>query len=124
MSANTNDIHLAAWLIIDHAESPEFGKEASMKPHTLWTIIGTSTAILSGVATRQALKHTTRRHAFEPPVNPDDPDVRWREALLWGAASGVAVGVARILGWKVAASGLRRARRTRRGRRLLSRIED
>lgn len=95
-----------------------------MKPHTLWTIIGTSTAIISGVATREALKRTTRRHAFEPPVNPDDPDVRWREAIAWGAASGVAVGIGRIVGWKLASSGMRRARRTRRGRRMLAKLED
>lgn len=95
-----------------------------MKPQMLWTIIGTSTAILSGVATREALKHTTRRHAFEPPVNPDDPDVRWREAIAWGAASGVAVGIGRIVGWKLASSGMRRARRTRRGRRVLAKLEN
>ncbi|WFF41411.1 DUF4235 domain-containing protein [Salinicola endophyticus] len=94
-----------------------------MKPQTLWTLVGTTMAIASGVAAREALKHTAKRSAFEPPVNPDDPDVRWREALLWGAASGAAVGLARILGWKMASSGMRRARRSRHGQRLLSRLE-
>ncbi|MFC0268171.1 DUF4235 domain-containing protein [Kushneria aurantia] len=95
-----------------------------MKPETLWTLVGTSTAIVTGVATRQLLKRTSRRHLLAPPVNPDEPGVRWRDALLWGAASGVTVGMARILGWKAASSGMRRVRRTRRGQRLLARIED
>lgn len=32
----------------------------------------------------------------EPP-DPDDPDTAWRDALAWSLASGVAVGVARLM---------------------------
>lgn len=33
----------------------------------------------------------------EPPINPASPGVLWKEALLWGAATGLAAGVARIV---------------------------
>ncbi|WP_251977942.1 DUF4235 domain-containing protein [Salinicola avicenniae] len=95
-----------------------------MKPETLWTLVGTGTAVLTGVLARQSLKQGARRGALEPPVNPDRDDVQWRQALLWGAASGMAVGVARVVGWKVASAGMRRTRRSRRGQRILSRLED
>ncbi|EMI15757.1 hypothetical protein RMSM_07328 [Rhodopirellula maiorica SM1] len=32
----------------------------------------------------------------DPPKNPASREVAWREALLWGAASGAVVGIARI----------------------------
>ncbi|MFC0336858.1 Protein of unknown function [Kushneria avicenniae] len=95
-----------------------------MKSQTLWTLVGTATAAATGIAMRQAMKKTFRHGVFEPPVNPDRDDVEWRQAILWGAASGMAVGAARIVGWKVASAGMRRTRRSRRGQRLLARIED
>ncbi|WP_456268469.1 DUF4235 domain-containing protein [Kushneria sp. AK178] len=95
-----------------------------MKPHTLWTIVGTATAAVTGIAMRQTLKKGFRHGAFEPPVNPDRDDIQWRQAIVWGAASGTVVGVARIVGWKMASAGLRRTRRSRRGQRLLAHIED
>ncbi|WP_110668900.1 DUF4235 domain-containing protein [Salinicola halophilus] len=95
-----------------------------MRPQTLWTIVGTGTAVISGVMARQSIKQTFRHGVFEPPVNPDAEDVEWRQALIWGAASGMAVGMARIVGWKIASAGMRRTRRSPRGRRLLARIED
>lgn len=95
-----------------------------MKSHTLWTLVGTATAAATGIVMRQAMKKTFRYGVFEPPVNPDRDDVEWRQALLWGAASGMAVGAARIVGWKMASAGMRRTRRSRRGQRLLARLED
>ncbi len=32
----------------------------------------------------------------DPPKNPTSREVAWREAILWGAASGAVVGIARI----------------------------
>ncbi len=95
-----------------------------MKPHTLWTIVGTVTAGAAGVLVRQTMKQTFRYGMFEPPVNPDRDDINWRQAILWGAASGMAVGAARIVGWKIASAGMRRTRRSRQGQRLLARLED
>ena len=33
----------------------------------------------------------------EPPVNPEDPDVTWQEAVGWALASGAVIGLARLL---------------------------
>ncbi len=33
----------------------------------------------------------------EPPVNPEDPEVTWQEAMAWAVVSGAAIGVARLL---------------------------
>ncbi|MBC9731960.1 DUF4235 domain-containing protein [Nocardioides marmotae] len=40
----------------------------------------------------------------QPPENPADPDVELREAVAWAIASGVAVGLARMLAQRRAAS--------------------
>ncbi|WP_273145243.1 DUF4235 domain-containing protein [Halomonas sp.] len=47
-----------------------------------------------------------------PPENPDEPDVEWRQALLWGAATGVLVGVARVVGRRAGREVIHRAPRT------------
>jgi len=40
----------------------------------------------------------------EPPANPEDPEVTWREAVAWALVSGAAIGLARLLaGRQVAA---------------------
>ncbi|OHV08631.1 DUF4235 domain-containing protein [Kushneria phosphatilytica] len=95
-----------------------------MKPQTVWTLFGTATALTTGVLVRQTMKRTSRRYGFEPPLNPDDPDVRWRDALAWGACSGMLVGMARILGWRMGSEAMKRARRHPKGQRVLSRFED
>lgn len=56
------------------------------------------TAVAAGVATKSALEalwQTTRDE--EPPNNPAAPDVSWRDALIWGASVGAAMGVAKVL---------------------------
>lgn len=32
----------------------------------------------------------------DPPENPSDPSVPWREALIWGAATGLSVGISKV----------------------------
>ncbi|REF38159.1 DUF4235 domain-containing protein [Thermasporomyces composti] len=39
----------------------------------------------------------------EPPSDPDDPDLTWKEALSWALASGVGIAVARLLATRQAA---------------------
>jgi len=55
-------------------------------------------AVAAGVATKSALEalwRTTRDE--EPPNNPAAPDVSWRDALIWAASVGAAMGVAKVL---------------------------
>lgn len=70
-----------------------------MKEETLWSIVGSVAAVGASLMSRQAAEKTYRKVAdAEPPDNPERDDVRWRDALLWGAATGVLVGVARVVG--------------------------
>lgn len=33
----------------------------------------------------------------EPPTDPEDPEIEWREAVAWAVLSGMVIGVARLL---------------------------
>ncbi|HET8790636.1 MAG TPA: DUF4235 domain-containing protein [Modicisalibacter sp.] len=94
-----------------------------MKEETLWALISSGVSIAAGVAARNGMRKTYQRKVGKPPLDPYDLDVRWRDALLWGAASGVLVGVARIVGRRIGSEAMHRAKRSRRGRRLLGRLE-
>lgn len=52
-------------------------------------------------AIRSAWKATT---GDEPPANPTNPDVEWREAIGWAVLSGAAIGIARLLAQRRAAA--------------------
>lgn len=61
--------------------------------------------IAAGVATRKLSmkvldKAWVRTRHTEPPADPNSPLVPWGTALSWAAASGVAVGVARLVATK------------------------
>lgn len=44
----------------------------------------------------------------EPPVNPEDPEVTWQEAVGWALVSGAAIGVARLLASRQTAAWFRK----------------
>lgn len=44
----------------------------------------------------------------DPPLNPASPGVLWREALLWGAVTGLSAGVARIVFRRLSAGAWRK----------------
>lgn len=71
---------------------------------TTYSALSTAAAIGAGIATRSLLKRVwTDATGEEPPNNPADPSVSWAEALTWAAAAGVAVGVGRVVGRRLAA---------------------
>ena len=94
-----------------------------MKNETLWSLISTGMAISAGVAARNGARKAYERKIGKPPLDPYDPDVRWRHALVWGATTGVMVGVARIVGRRAGSEAVRRARSHRRTRKVLERLE-
>ena len=58
--------------------------------------------IATGIATRKISmvvldKVWRKAKKTEPPADPASPGTPWAEALTWAAASGVAVGVARLV---------------------------
>ena len=45
----------------------------------------------------------------EPPANPEDPDVTWKEAVAWALFSGAAIGLARLVASRQVAAWYRRS---------------
>lgn len=63
------------------------------------SLLSTGAAIAAAVATRKALKVLWKNaYGTEPPDTPTKAGVTWKDALLWAAAVGAAVGVARVIG--------------------------
>ena len=68
-------------------------------------LIGIATGIVVRKVSMKALDTVWRRtKRTEPPADPASPGTPWMEALLWAAASGVAVGVGRLVATKGAAT--------------------
>lgn len=71
---------------------------------TAYRALSTAAAIGAGIVTRNVLTRVwSDATGEEPPQNPADPSVGWRDALTWAAATGVAVGVGRVVGRRLAA---------------------
>ena len=73
-------------------------------------LLALSTLAAAGLATVTITQLTDRgwRLAFgkRPPDNPAAPDVSWGEALLYATATGLLVGVGRMVAKRLATSGL------------------
>jgi cyanate permease len=77
---------------------------------TVWKLAGTGAAVVAGIAVRNVLMSAWRAvMKNEPPANPADPATAWGEALAWAAATGLAVGVARMIASRGAAAGWQKA---------------
>lgn len=76
---------------------------------TVWKAVTIGAGVLAGVLMRKGLQAAWRstRHA-DPPSDPYQP-AGWGEALSWAAASGVGVGVARLVAARGAAAGWSKA---------------
>lgn len=77
---------------------------------TAYRALSTLAAIGAGVLTRNLLTRVwTDATGEDPPTNPADPAIGWREALTWAAATGVAVGIGRVVGRRLAAGAWEKA---------------
>jgi hypothetical protein len=71
----------------------------------VWSVFSLAAALgAAAVAKKTIDKSWHVATGKKPPENPADPDVDLREAVLWAAVSGVAVGLARMLAQRRAAS--------------------
>jgi hypothetical protein len=69
-----------------------------------WKVLGTGAAVGAGVLAKRLVTSAWKlATGKEPPANPEDPEVSWKEALGWAVASGAVVGVARLLATRKAA---------------------
>ncbi|WP_432495518.1 DUF4235 domain-containing protein [Kineococcus auxinigenes] len=64
----------------------------------VWKLVGPGAAVVAGaVANRLTKKIWVTATKSQPPANPEDPDVGWKEAVAWALASGAIIGVSRLL---------------------------
>jgi hypothetical protein len=70
---------------------------------------GVGAAATTAVAQKVLKKGWTKATGKEPPADPAHPDVKWREAVGWAAASAMVVAVARLLAQRKVAQTWRRA---------------
>jgi hypothetical protein len=70
---------------------------------------GVGAAATTAVAQKALKKGWTKATGKEPPADPAHPDVRWREAAAWAAASAAIVAVARLFAQRKVAATWRRA---------------
>ncbi|WP_169735501.1 DUF4235 domain-containing protein [Halomonas halodenitrificans] len=95
-----------------------------MKQDTLWSLVGSAAAVAASMMARKAADKAYRHEVGEtPPEDPDEPDVEWRQALLWGASTGVLVGVARVVGRRAGREVMHRAPRVGKRRGVLPRLK-
>jgi len=75
-----------------------------------WTLMGLAATLGATMAARKAMTATWKLSTGKkPPSNPEHPDVSMGEAVAWAVASGVAVGLARMLASRKAADYYRRS---------------
>jgi hypothetical protein len=75
-----------------------------------WTLFGLAATLVATMVARKAMTATWKLSTGkQPPSNPEHPDVSMAEATAWAVASGVAVGVARMLATRKAADYYRRS---------------
>jgi hypothetical protein len=70
---------------------------------------GVSAAATTAVARKVLTTGWKKATGKEPPQDPAHPDVRWREAVGWAAASAAVVAVARLFAQRRVAATWRRA---------------
>lgn len=63
-----------------------------------WRVVGLATGLAATKATRKAMDvGWNKTRGGEPPRNPAARDTQWSEAITWAVASGIALGLARLL---------------------------
>lgn len=75
-----------------------------------WQLLSTLAAVGAAIAVRKVLTSAWSALRPEPPPeNPADPETSWGEALAWTAATGLLVGVARMVAGRGAAGAWRKS---------------
>ncbi|MFW5955312.1 MAG: DUF4235 domain-containing protein [Rhodothermales bacterium] len=76
-----------------------------------WIALSTGAAVLAGIAVRKVLQYAwTSKRQEGPPLDPSEERTPWKQALLWAGASGVSVGIARVIGVRLASGIWRKSK--------------
>lgn len=73
--------------------------------NVVWKVVALGSGLAAAKVTRTAVDTVWRRtRGGDPPRNPAAPGTRWREAIVWSAASGTALALSRMLATQGAAT--------------------
>ena len=76
----------------------------------LWKVLGAGSAVAAAGLAERAVGWGWRvATGKEPPITPEDPDIRWGEAVTWALLSGAVIGFARLAATRKAAAYYRRS---------------
>jgi hypothetical protein len=71
----------------------------------VWKVLGSGAAVAAAALAEKGVTTAWRAATGEePPVNPENPDTRWGEAVAWALLSGAAIGLARLVATRRAAA--------------------
>lgn len=86
------------------AKRQQAADKRANKGKASWRLIGTGTALAAGVAASRVLDVIwATATGRKPPSTPESPDIAQREAMVWAAVSGMAIGVAKTYATRRAA---------------------
>lgn len=75
----------------------------------MWKMVSVITGMLGGLLARRLIRATYQavRKDTDPatPFDPTNPRFSWPDALLWGAAAGIGLGIAKVVSARLAAFG-------------------
>jgi Protein of unknown function (DUF4235) len=88
----------------ESAKDKKDKKKKKSKGKRAWKVLGSTSALVAGLATTRALDATWRTATGrKPPTKPESPEIAGREALLWAGLSGMAIGLAKTYATRRAA---------------------
>jgi len=80
--------------------------ERSATRKVTWMVVGAGAAMLASTLVERSLEAAWRAAMHhDPPNKPDSPKTSWNQALLWTAATGLAIGLSQVAARRGAAIG-------------------
>jgi uncharacterized protein DUF4235 len=99
--------------ILGCAYAPGAPDMISLSRERMWKLVSTVTALLGGLLARKLIRFTyqaiRKDTAPATPFDPSNPRFSWPDALLWAAAAGVGLGIAKVMSARLAAFGWKAA---------------
>lgn len=87
-----------------------FGSGKRRRSKLAWRAVAAGTAALAAFAARKSSRAAYRKAMDEdPPDNPAEPGVSWKQALTWTAGVALAGAVMRVVARRLSASGWEKA---------------
>ena len=89
----------------DHA----MGVPDMISRERMWKLVSVITGMLGGLLARKLIRATyqavRKDTAPATPFDPTNPQFSWPDALLWAAAAGIGLGIAKVMSARLAAIG-------------------